>query len=162
MKTRTVTISKNNIFFDVDAATHIFSKVNDGKDLRRFDALESDTTDSFNRLVVTRFADRRAAELRDRLSRFLSAPESEVTSATASINTGATGYQYSFSVESEFQDELMASIAQDIESYIANGVIGDWYATAGDAMANSYLQTLPVISSRILDNFVKRKFPTRS
>jgi len=161
MKERTVTISKNNIMFDVNAATHIFAKVNDGKDFRRFDALEADSEDTFNYNVITRHADRRSAELKEMLSRFLKSATSTVTSATANISS-ATGYEFVFNVEDGFQDELMEPMARDIESYIANGAIADWYADAGDAMAASYQQTLAPTRDRIVSYLVKRKFPTRS
>jgi len=161
MKTRTVTISKTDIFFDVNAATHIFAKVNDAKDPRRFDALEADTADTFNNSVVTRLADRRSAELRERLSRFLKTPSSEVTTSSAGISS-ATGYEFVFYVEDEFQDELMAPLAAAIQSYIANGVIADWYSEAGDALAASYLQAIGPIPNRIVSYLVERKFPTRS
>ena len=136
MKERTVTISRDDILFDVDAETHIFAKVNDGKDPRRFDALESDSEDAFNLNVIIRHAQRRAAELKQSLSRF--------------------------NVEDGFQDELMDPLAKDIESYIANGTIADWYAGAGDAMAASYQQTLAPTKDRIVSYLVKRKFPTRT
>ena len=161
MKERTVTISKSNIFFDVNAATHIFASVNDGKDPRRFDALEADSEDTFNADVIIRHADRRAAELKDRLSRFLKSATSAVTSATANISS-ATGYEFVFNVEDGFQDELMVPLAAAIESYIADGAIADWYADAGDAMAASYLQKIAPIPNRIVSYLVERKFPTRS
>lgn len=161
MKERTITISKNDILFDVDAATHIFAKVNDGKDIRRFDALEADSEDAFNLNVISRHAQRRAAELKERLSRFLKTPASAVTFATATIDT-VGGYSFAFYVEDGFQDELMDPLAKDIESYIANGAIADWYADAGDAMAASYLQKIAPIPNRIVSYLVKRKFPTRS
>lgn len=161
MKERTVTISKNNIFFDVNAATHIFAKVNDAKDFRRFDALEADTEETFIANVVTRHADRRAAELKERLSRFLKSPSSAVSSATANISS-ANGYEFVFSVEDGFQDELMDPLARDIEAYIANGTIADWYAGAGDAMAATYQQAIAPLPNRIVSYLVERKFPTRS
>jgi len=161
MKERTVTISKNNIMFDVNAATHIFAKVNDGKDPRRFDALEADSEETFNYNVLARHADRRSAELKEMLSRFLKSATSAVTSATANISS-ATGYEFVFNVEDAFQDELMEPLARDIEAYIANGVIADWYADAGDAMAASYQQALAPLPNRIVSYLVKRKFPTRS
>lgn len=161
MKTRTVTISKTDIFFDVNAATHIFAKVNDAKDPRRFDALESDTGDTFNSSVVTRLADRRVSELKESLSRFLKAPDSAVSSATAGIST-ATGYEFAFLVEDGFQDELMDPLAKAVLEYIANGTTADWYAEAGDAMAASYQQKLEPALNRIVSYLVKRKFPTRS
>ena len=161
MKERTITISKDEILFDVDAATHIFAKVNDGKDPRRFDALESDSEDAFNLNVIIRHAQRRAAELKESLSRFLKTPASAVSFATAIIDT-IGGYSFAFNVEDGFQDELMDPIAKDIESYIANGTIADWYAEAGDAMAASYQQALAPIRDRIVSNLVKRKFPTRT
>jgi len=161
MKERTVTIPKNDIYFDVNAETHIFAKVNDGKDLRRFDALEADSEDTFNVDVITRHADQRAAELKESLSRFLKTPTSAVSSFTANIST-TTGYSFAFSVEDGFQDELMEPLTREIEAYIAKGTIADWYAGAGDAMAASYQQALAPIKDRIVSYLVKRKFPTRS
>jgi len=161
MKTRTITIPKKDIFFDVDAVTHVFSRASEGNGLQRADAVESDTGDDLNRELITRFADHRASELSENIGRFLSASGSAVSSATVGIST-ATEYNFSLHVEDAFLDEMMGALADQIEGYIANGVIADWYGTVEDAGAATYAQKLPVFLSRIQSIIVKRKFPTRT
>lgn len=158
MKTRTITIPKKDIYFDVDAATHVFAKASEASGQQRADALESDTGDDFSKNLITRFADRRVAELRDRLSHFITT--TTAADHTVAISSG-TGYEFSFSVEDAFQDELLASLADDMEAYIANGVISDWFLSAGDPQGPVYAQLLPLDLSRVLTYFVKRKFPAR-
>lgn len=161
MKTRTVTIPKKDIFFDVDSATHVFSRATEASGLRRADALESDTGDTMAQLMVTRYADRRVGELEGSLARFLTTPLTPVTSAAVAIGT-ATSYVISLTVEDAFQDELLGPLATAMESYIAHGVTADWYAAAGDAQSGAYLQMLPQDMARIQEHLVKRKFPTRA
>ena len=158
MKTRTVTIPKKDIYFDVDAATHIFSQAAEPAGQQRADALESDTGDEFRKNIITRFADRRVAELRDRLSHFITTTTS--ASHAVAISAGAS-YDFSFNVEDAFQDEVLGALADDMESYVANGVISDWFVSAGDPQGAVYAQLLPLDLSRVLTYFVKRKFPTR-
>ena len=161
MKTRTATIYVSDILFDVNAATHLFASVNDSKDFRRFDALESDAEDATNLAMLSRFAEGRVAELKRLLSRFLTSA-STTASANSQLSLSSTSFAFSFYVEDGFQDELLSPIAKEIESFIATGVIADWYNSAGEAIGKSYEQKLPPIYAGIISHFVKRKFPTRS
>ena len=161
MKSRTATIPVTDILFDVNAATHLFASVNDAKDFRRFDALESDSEDTTNLALLLSFANMREAELKRLLSRFL-ASAGTTTSATTALNLSITAYSFSFYVEDGFQDELLAPLTNEIKAFIVNGVIADWYNAAGEAIGKSYEQKLPPIYAGIISHFVKRKFPTRS
>lgn len=159
MKDITITIPKKDIYFDVDSATHAFAKVTEGTSLHRADNLESDTDDETAKSMVVRFADRRYAELKRLLSRFMKTGTG--TTSTVGITT-ATTYVYTLNLEDAFQEELTADVGQEMESYIANGVICDWYATLGDAQTQAYAAMLPVILNRIIGLIVSRKMPQRS
>ena len=160
MKTRTITIAKSEIFFDVEAATHVFARAAETSNLRRADAVESDTGESTIEKMLTRYADRRVGELKERLSRFLSTPETAVTGSQVAISS-ATSYGFSLYVEDGFQDELLEPLADALESYIAHGVAADWYGAVGDAQANFFSQQLPRDYEHAVQYIVKRKFPTR-
>lgn len=159
MKSRTITIPKKDIFFDVDAVTHIYAKANEASGLHHADAVESDSGDTFASLNLTRFSDQRVAELQERISRFLNAETK--TAATVAIGS-ATSYTISLYVEAGFQDELLEPLASAMEKYIAHGVIADWFTAAGDAQGGVYAQMLPSDLARIHEYLVKRKFPARS
>jgi hypothetical protein len=161
MKTRTITISKNDIFFDVDAVTHVFSRANEGQGLQRADAVESDTGDDFNETLITRFADHRASELSESLGRFLAPDNSVIATMGSSIST-STSYEFPLKVEDAFLDELMGTLVDQMETYIAEGVVADWYGSVGEPGAAAYAQHLPVILARIKSVIVKRKFPERT
>jgi hypothetical protein len=158
MKTRTITIPKKDVFFDVDAATHVFS-VASGQNPQRSDALESDTLDPTNLSMITRYADRAVAKLREAISRFLT---SETATAAEVALSSATDYEFSLSVEDAFQDELLAPLALAMESYVAHCAIADWYRAAGDAQAAAYVQATDGDVIRIKNYLVNRKFPARS
>lgn len=158
MKVRTITIPKSEILFDVDAVTHVFTRTTESANLRRADALESDTGDDLNHDIIVRFADRRVAELEERLSHFLAT--TTATSHSVEISE-ATSYEFSFYVEDGFEDTQLKPLAEDLESYIAKGVTSDWYMANGDAQGATFAQMLPVILNRILLHIVERKFPTR-
>lgn len=159
MKTRTITLHKSEIFFDIDAVTHIFSRASEGNGLQRADALEADTLDPTNKAMVTRFADRHVAELKEKLSRFLT---TETKTATAPVITTATSYAFSLYVEDAFQDEALDPLGFAMEQYIAEGCIADWYRAAGDPQAASYQQYQGVSLQTALGYLVKRKFPSRT
>ena len=159
MKTRTVTIARNDILFDVDAATHAFSTANWNKDPKKADAIESDSGDATNLSMLQRFEDHRISELKDRLSKFLSSATS--TSATGAIDTSSS-VVFSFNVEDAFQDELLDPLAKSVQDYISKGVIADWYKANGDQQAVAYGQELQPLYERIVNYLVSRKFPTRS
>ena len=160
MKDRTITIPKKDIFFDVDAVTHIYARATEANGLRRADALESDSEDTFAERHLTSRADKRVGELEERLSRFLASPASPVASATVAIGT-ATSYVFTLHVEDAFQDELLEPLAKAMEQYIAHGVTSDWFTAAGDAQGGVYAQMLPGDLARIQEYLVKRKFPAR-
>jgi hypothetical protein len=161
MKERTITIAKKDIFFDVDAQTHVFARATEGSNLKRADALEADSADTMAGSLLTRYADQRIGELEERISRFLKTPTSAVTSAAAAIGT-ATSYTMTLYVETGFQDELLDPLAKAMEKYVAHGVTADWYTAAGDALGGVYLQMLPGDLARIQEYLVKRKTPSRS
>ena len=161
MITRKITIPKSDIFFDVDAATHIFAQVSEpATGEKRSDALESDSGNDLARMMLTRFSDRRAAELGERLSRFMETPASPVTETVVTMGS-ASEYEFTLHLEAAFQDELLAPLASAMESYIAHGVTADWYTDAGDAHAAAYLNLLPGDLTLIGTYLVKRKFPSR-
>lgn len=159
MKTRTITILKKDIFFDVDAATHVFAKATETENLRRADALESDTLDPLRVSMVTRYADRHVAELKERLSRFLTSETQTAHSATISTNTS---YIFSLYVEDAFQDEVLEALGSAMEQYVADGCIADWYKDVGDAQSTAYQQYQQARITSILGYLVKRKFPART
>ena len=162
MKTITITIPKSEIFFDVDAATHVFATASEAQaGAKRSDALESDTGDTLRESMLTRYADRRAAELGESLATFTDSEGSTSDEdETAVLGTDAA-YEFALKVENAFINEMTGMLAHSMESYIAHGVIADWYTDAGDAHAASYLQLLPSDLSLVKHYLVDRKFPSR-
>ena len=162
MKTITITIPKSEIFFDVDAATHVFATASEAQaGPKRSDALESDTGDVMRQSMLTRYADRRAAELSERLATFMDATHPQNNESASGVLGTNESYQFALKVEDAFIKELMTPLARSMESYIAHGVIADWYTDAGDGHAASYLQILPGDLSLVMHYIVARKIPSR-
>ena len=161
MKDLTITIPKSEVYFDVDAVTHVFAKATEGAGLQRADAVEADTGDDFSKSIVTRFADHRATELIDRLGQFIKATAGTSSVTASGVLSSDENYSFTFNVENAFIDELKDALADSMESYIANGTIADWYKAAGDAHWQAYEQMLAVDLSSAFSFIVKRKFPTR-
>lgn len=159
MKTRTITIAKTDIFADVDAETHVLARMTEGKDLQRADALESDSDDDLAKSMLTRYADRRVAELKERTARFLDT-EAVSTAAGGSLSTDEN-YSFAFYLEDDFRDELLQPLAHSIEEYIAEGVIADWYKANAEPQAAAHEQLLPGIQGDIISAIINRRFPTR-
>jgi len=159
MKERTINIHKSDILFDVDAVTHVFADVNAAANIKASDASESDSGDTSNAALLTSFADARAAQLKERLGRFLKVG-TETTTANAANTTG-TEYTFSLYVENGFLDVLMGDLAHEMRAYISNGVIADWYAATGSQQSAVYAGMLAPSYSRIVEYIVKRTFPGR-
>lgn len=160
MKTFSISIAKSRIFFDVDALTHNYARATQGQSLQRADAVESDTGDTTNESLVTRFAERRAAELEGLLSRFLTTVTLENNNTESPGRTGDS-FTYNFYVEDAFQSELLESLADSMQAYISYGAAADWYMSVGDAQGAVYTQLLPAKQQEIISILVKRKFPSR-
>lgn len=162
MKTITITIPKSEIFFDVDAATHVFATASEAQaGPKRSDALEADSADAMRQSMLTRYTDRRAAELAERLATFMNATHPQGNETEKGVLGSSESYQFSLTVEDAFIKELMKPLANSMESYIAHGVIADWYTDAGDGHAASYLQILPSDLSLVMHYIVARKIPSR-
>ena len=158
MKTRTINIPRKDVLFDVDSVTHLYARANEAQDLRRADAIGSDSEEIFDEKVITRFADRRAAELRELMSKFLVTETG--SSHTVSISS-EDNYTFALTVEDAFQDELLTALANEMESYIATGAEADWLVSVGSPQGSQYAQMLPSKLNTIVSYIVKRKIPTR-
>ena len=126
-KSRTITIKKDDIFFDIDSLSLSFSEVSGGDGIARADAIAAETGTTAGTRKYTRLADRRAADIRTLLRRFL--PTTSATTANDQLST--SDYAFALTLDSEFEDAMMAPLTAEIHDYIMKGALADWYDGIG-------------------------------
>lgn len=126
-KSRTITIKKDDIFFDIDSLSLSFSEVSGGDGIARADAIAAETGTTAGTRKYTRLADRRAADIRTLLRRFLTT----TSASTANDQLSTSDYAFALTLDSEFEDAMMAPLTAEIHDYIMKGALADWYDGIG-------------------------------
>ena len=126
-KSRTITIKKDDIFFDIDSLSLSFSEVSGGDGIARADAIAAETGTTAGTRKYTRLADRRAADIRTLLRRFLTT----TSASTANDQLSTSDYAFALTLDSEFEDAMMAPLTAEIHDYIMKGALADWYDEIG-------------------------------
>lgn len=126
-KSRTITIKKKDIFFDIDSLSLSFSEVSGGDGIARADAIAAETDTTAGTRKYTRLADRRAADIRSVLRRFIT------TTTASSVNDqiSTSDYTYALTLDNEFEDAMLQPLTAEIHDYIIKGALADWYDEIG-------------------------------
>ena len=126
-KSRTITIKKKDIFFDIDSLSLSFSEVSGGDGIARADAIATETDTTAGTRKYTRLADRRAADIRTLLRRFITT----TTASTVNDQISSSDYAYALTLDSEFEDSMLQPLTAEIHDYIVKGALADWYDEIG-------------------------------
>lgn len=126
-KSRTITIKKKDIFFDIDSLSLSFSEVSGGDGIARADAIATETDTTAGTRKHKRLADRRAADIRTLLRRFITT----TTSSSANDQLSTSDYTYALTLDSEFEDAMLEPLTAEIHDYIVKGALADWYDGIG-------------------------------
>lgn len=128
MKSATITLYKNLLLADIDAAT--FKRV-DGVLAAEADqvknAVSSDSEEALDMNLLHRYMETRDAVLRNRLS-FCLVSDDEDLSVTNELEKDVESFDYSLNVPDTMTKPRLASLAKKMHNYIVQGVIVDWYA----------------------------------
>lgn len=155
VKTRTVTLKKKDIFHDIDMLSLSFSRVAGGDDVRKTDALATDTTTTNGIRNFTRLADKRMSDIRQLLAEFLAS----TTQATGNDMLVTSDYVLNLSVTTEMADATLDSIIALMHDYIVKGSLADWYTEIGTGPAASLLQMATESFARIRELMYYRPIP---
>lgn len=136
-KSRTITIKKKDILFDMESLSLSLSDVTAVDDVRRKDAMSIDTTSDNGLRDATRLADRRAGEIRSMLRKLVTT----ATAASTNDQLSTADYAFALTVDDEFDDNQMVPLTALMHEYIVKGALSDWYKNngingAGDALAS--------------------------
>ena len=126
-KSRTITIKKKDIFFDIDSLSLSFSEVSGGDGIARADAIATETDTTAGTRKHKRLTDRRAADIRTLLRRFITT----TTSSSANDQLSTSDYTYALTLDSEFEDSMLEPLTAEIHDYIVKGALADWYDEIG-------------------------------
>jgi len=126
-KSRTITIKKKDVFFDIDALSLSYAEVSGGDNAVRVDAVSSETDTAAGTRKFKRLADRRAADLNTVMRRFLAT----VTASSADDQLSTSDYVYSLTVDDEFEDSMIEPITAEMHDYIVKGALADWFNEIG-------------------------------
>lgn len=126
IKTRRITLKKDNISHDVDALNYKLAETTSEGAVR--DNIASDSNEVLDGVVIGRFIDSRVAELYKRLDFCLE--DVEVESADNDLDL-TPSYEFRFLLPEKFKDTNLRSAASMMHDYVVKGVLIDWYNHIG-------------------------------
>lgn len=148
-KLRVVEVSRNSISKDIDLYTHKHTDAHEDMGAKTSNAVSSDTNESIDGAVISRFLAFRDAQLRSKLQ-FALLDEEEVASADDAINIDSPKITYRFVISHEVKDNTLRPLAEFIHRYLVFGVLYDWYSQFGMQQAYLYSSQLSDIESKII------------
>lgn len=159
-KTRTITIYKKDIYFDIDAVTHTYSReYKDALTAMQRDRLSTDVDEQNDLAIMTRCADIRYAALKNVMAFALQTETSTATNDSLSLD--ATGsYTFTLSINSRFEDKNLTAITALIHEYMVKGTLKDWYELIGIPRGDLYSARLKEIEQTIKSLLIHRSIPT--
>lgn len=127
LKTRTVTVKKADVYFDIDMLSLDYSRMA-VDDVQKGDTLSTETATENGRRIIKRLCDHAAGEIRTLLEKFID----DTTSATTADNTFAdTNWVFTLRLPTEAPDNILAPLADHCHQFIVNGALAEWYAHLG-------------------------------
>jgi len=136
MKTRTITIHKDQVYKQINAITYKFrDAMAEGLSPRSGNAIESDTDEDVDGRLIARYVDLRYARLMKRLM-FCLLPEI-IEDADNTIEV-TEDYIFNLNLKDDFLDSMLHPIATYIHEYLIRGALFDWYASMGSNEASAY------------------------
>ena len=155
MKTRVITFKKKDLFIDIDNLSLSLSRVSGSEDVRRADALATDTSTANGTRTFTRLTDKRVAELK-RLMRDFLAPQ---TTAEWDNLLSDADYAIALSVTEEMLDEDVDAAIPLMHDYLVKGALSDWYSEVGVGPAESLSAQAQLSVAGISDLLYNRPIP---
>ena len=123
----TITVSKNDVYFDIDYLSLKYAETSGGENPVRDDNVATETADGGSKRIVKRLCDHRASDIRTLLAKYI---KSENTAAGTDAFADAN-WVYILSISTEADGNTLSSLADLIHDYIVNGALNDYYAQLG-------------------------------
>ena len=126
-KERTITVSKKDVFFDIDALSLYYAEASGGENPVRDNRVAVETAAAGQGRVMKRLCDHRASDIREVMKKFIKS-----TTGTGGNDTLDTGnWTYTIVISTEAEDNALATIADFCHEYIVTGALNDYYAELG-------------------------------
>jgi hypothetical protein len=126
-KTRTVTVKKKDVYFDIDYLSWYYAHTSAGDDAVKGDAISTETDRPGGRRIVKRLCDRKASDLKTELEKFL-----DVTTVTSADDTYAdANWVFNVRITTEAEDNIFPTLADYFHHYIVDGALAAYYAEIG-------------------------------
>lgn len=126
-KSRTITIKKADVYFDVDKLSLDYSDIAAADAPVKADRIATETQAAGGERIIRRMCDHRMSDIRQLLQKFIT--PTNVTTADDTLDTG--NWVIGITITTEAEDNTLASIADLIHDYIVTGALADWYAQLG-------------------------------
>ena len=154
--TISVSITKSELLRDIDRTTHAYAKAIDSQDMKKADAVESDTGDANSLALLGRFLDRRMSELKTLLLRFLQ--RSSINSISDASPEG--GYNFSLVFPEDADGASINNLPALMHDYLVKGALSDWYKSLGlSALSEQLLVEAASDFQNIRTNIYYRPMP---
>lgn len=154
--TRTIQLSKQNLFYDIDAAMHLMGeKLGVDGNVKAADLIKSDTQEYMDRRLMTRWTDAAVAKLKGALARWVAGPGP--TSADDAISEASPVYNITLSLSGEFVTSMLKPMADLMHEYVVKESSREWLAKFGVKGADE--EELRAIVERIKDMALYRLMP---
>lgn len=152
---RTVTINKNELFFDIDAAMHLMGErlQNDGN-ARAADLIKSDMDEDLDRRLMTRWADAAVARLKGELARWV---KDTTEGSAADRLSGTTSYDVVLTLSDEFIPAMLKPMTDLMHEYVVKSASREWLAKFGVQGAGP--DELADMVRRIKEMILHRRMP---
>ena len=126
-KSRTITIAKKDVYFDMEALSISYADTVGGDNLIGKDRMAIDVQDANGLRTARRLADHRASDIRQLLQKFIET----ATAESANDSLSDTDWTFSIRITTEADDNILAPLADEMHEYIVSGALLDWYTQLG-------------------------------
>lgn len=157
MKTYSVNINKDEVFYDIDALTHKTTlaqvDMRDKESVKSTYAIKTDESE-LDRSLLTRMIDYRDSQLRSAIYKYLSEDVEQESDNT--LDMDITEYVYNLEMRDDWNSNLLKPLTDKIHRYLVYGTLYDYYQKT----APEFIETLgdiDEIKESVLDVLRKRK-----
>lgn len=156
MKYYSISINKNELFYDIDALTHKTTEARidmpEKSSVKSTYAIKTDESE-LDRSLLTRMLDYRDSQLRAAISKYLS--EETDDCSNNDLRQDVAEYIYSLEMRDDWNGNLLKPLTDKIHRYLVYGTLYDYYLKTSPELVNS-LGEIDEIKEALLDILRKR------
>lgn len=126
-----ITISKKDVFFDIDLLSLYFSEVVAGDSPVRADRIAAETAKPSQARVFKRLCDHRLSDIKQLLEKFISTETSTSTTRESNNTLVDDNWEVDITINIEADDNTLPTITDLVHDYLVSGALADYYAQIG-------------------------------